>query len=87
MKGIIRWYISKQNRLMLSSVWPVGVKKKIMFIESLRGLLRKSNKIVHKFSWVKINLCLDYILDSQALIIALADRLLNFVKEFKNLEK
>ena len=35
---------------MLLSVWPVGVKKKIMFIESLRGLLRKSNKIVHKFS-------------------------------------
>ena len=55
MKGMIRWYISKQNRLMLLSVWSVGVKKKLMFIESLRDLLRKSNKIVHKFSWVEMS--------------------------------
>ena len=35
---------------MLLSVWSVGVKRKLMFIESLRDLLMKSNKIVHKFS-------------------------------------
>ena len=85
MKGMIRWYISKQNRLMLLSVWSVGVKKKSMFIESLRDLLRKSNKVVHKFSWVEMSGL--HLRQSGFLITALAERLPNLVKEFKNLEK